>query len=118
MTAPAPARSTGRKPRASATFRMLLATCALLLLTTLLGQLPQAQAIDAIRREGKYLLRPDGSRFMIKGIAYQEAAPLAASTAESTANGGFPEPDSYVDALESGRAADCRRDVVNLVALG
>jgi uncharacterized protein with PhoU and TrkA domain len=29
-------------------------------------------AIDAVRRSGRYLYKPDGSRFYLKGLAYQE----------------------------------------------
>jgi hypothetical protein len=43
----------------------LAATGALLALTTLVGALPK------VSRTGKYLYSEDGTRFFIKGIAYQ-----------------------------------------------
>ena len=67
---------------------------------------------------GKYLYKPNGDRFYIKGVAYQEAAPIATSTAANQANGGFPEPDSFVDPLSAENAANCTRDIANLKTLG
>ncbi|KAJ1029688.1 hypothetical protein NDA13_002931 [Ustilago tritici] len=64
---------------------------------------------------GKYLYS-GSNRFYIKGIAYQEPAPIAASTAANEENGGFPEPDSFTDPLALPDA--CTRDVANLRDLG
>ncbi|PWN98416.1 hypothetical protein FA09DRAFT_329478 [Tilletiopsis washingtonensis] len=68
--------------------------------------------IDQITRRGKYLYRPDGTRFYIKGIAYQESAP----TESDSETGGFPEPTSFEDPLAL--PAACTRDVPYLQQLG
>ncbi|SOV04407.1 related to GAS1 - glycophospholipid-anchored surface glycoprotein [Ustilago sp. UG-2017a] len=60
--------------------------------------------------------RDCSNRFYIKGIAYQEPAPIATSTAANEENGGFPEPDSFTDPLALPDA--CTRDVANLRDLG
>lgn len=86
---------------------------ALLALATLLAQ-PSA-AIASVTRRGKYLYQGN-NRFYIKGIAYQETAPIAASTAANDENGGFPEPDSFTDPLALPDA--CTRDVANFRDLG
>ncbi|CDS01169.1 related to GAS1-glycophospholipid-anchored surface glycoprotein [Sporisorium scitamineum] len=86
---------------------------ALLALVTLLAQ-PSA-TIASVTRRGKYLYQGN-NRFYIKGIAYQESAPIAASTAANDANGGFPEPDSFTDPLALPDA--CSRDVANFRDLG
>ncbi|TKY86793.1 hypothetical protein EX895_004434 [Sporisorium graminicola] len=93
--------------------RPLALLLALLALITLLAQ-PSA-AIASVTRRGKYLYQGN-NRFYIKGIAYQEPAPIAASTAANDANGGFPEPDSFTDPLALPDA--CSRDVANFRDLG
>jgi 1,3-beta-glucanosyltransferase GAS1 len=72
--------------------------------------------VTPVSRNGRYLVNSDGSRFVIKGIAYQPQGNIAAQTEENQAHGGFPEPDSYVDPLANPTA--CQRDVTNLQTLG
>lgn len=86
---------------------------ALLASIALLAQ-PSA-AIASVTRRGKYLYQGN-DRFYIKGVAYQEAAPIAESTAANDDNGGFPEPDSFTDPLALPDA--CTRDVANFRDLG
>ena len=86
---------------------------ALLALVTLLAQ-PSA-AIQSVTRRGKYLYQGN-DRFLIRGVAYQEPAPIAATTAANDENGGFPEPDSFTDPLALPDA--CTRDVANFRDLG
>ena len=74
-----------------------------------------SEAIPAVTRRGKYLYQGN-NRFYIKGIAYQEPAPIAASTQANEENGGFPEPDSFTDPLALPDA--CTRDVANFRDLG
>ncbi|KAL7410164.1 putative 1,3-beta-glucanosyltransferase [Mrakia frigida] len=73
-------------------------------------------ALPAITRQGKFLYDESGTRFLLKGIAYQEAGTLAAESEANAANGGYPEPDSYVDPLAQGDA--CARDLPYLQSLG
>ncbi|CAO1613233.1 unnamed protein product [Sympodiomycopsis kandeliae] len=80
------------------------------LLFTLL--VSSVSAIDRITRKGKYLLQPNGERFYIKGVAYQEST----ATTTDAATGGFPEPGSFVDPLAMPSA--CKRDVAQLTDLG
>lgn len=87
----------------------------LTLLALVVCLVKQSQAIPSVTRNGKYLYQGN-NRFYIKGIAYQEPAPLAASTQANDANGGFPEPDSFIDPLALPDA--CSRDVANLQDLG
>lgn len=61
-----------------------------------------------LRRRGKYLFKPDGTRFYIYGMAYQESV----ETVQDAATGGFPEPETYTDPLSLPQA--CARDAVNL----
>ncbi|WWD20964.1 hypothetical protein CI109_105443 [Kwoniella shandongensis] len=87
--------------------------------TALLGAIPFLSMISAlpkITRTGKYLYDESGSRFYIKGVAYQPQGQLAASSAANDANGGFPEPSSYVDPLSSPQ--NCTRDLPYLQQLG
>ncbi|PWZ00620.1 hypothetical protein BCV70DRAFT_98517 [Testicularia cyperi] len=90
---------------------LFLVTLAALLLITV----RPARAIPTITRRGKYLYQA-GDRFYIKGVAYQEPAPIAASTQDNEENGGFPEPDSFTDPLALPDA--CSRDVANFQDLG
>ncbi|CAO1620368.1 unnamed protein product [Parajaminaea phylloscopi] len=92
-------------------FHSLFAACALFL--TLFAAC--ASAIDRISTQGKYLVRPNGQRFFIRGLAYQESAPTVTSDQNDEA-GGFPEPDTFVDPLSL--PANCTRDVANMKDLG
>lgn len=73
-------------------------------------------AIANITRTGKYLYDDTGTRFYIKGVAYQPEGVLSASSEANDANGGFPEPSSYIDPLSSG--TNCTRDLPYLQQLG
>ncbi|KAG8982896.1 1,3-beta-glucanosyltransferase gas1, partial [Tulasnella sp. 427] len=68
-------------------------------------------ALSKITRAGKYLYQEDGTRFYIKGIAYQEQGTV--TTNDPT---GFPEPTDYIDPLAD--AAGCNRDLPYLKQLG
>ncbi|KAI0301302.1 glycoside hydrolase family 72 protein [Russula brevipes] len=68
-------------------------------------------AIDAIKRSGRYLYKPDGSRFYLKGLAYQEQGAAAQDP-----NAPFSEPSSFIDPLANGPA--CQRDLPYLKQLG
>ncbi|TXT13593.1 hypothetical protein VHUM_00960 [Vanrija humicola] len=85
-------------------------------LGALAALLPLAAALPQITRTGKYLYDPSGTRFYIKGVAYQPQGNLAVSTTANEANGGFPEPSDFVDPLSS--AANCTRDIPHLKDLG
>lgn len=73
-------------------------------------------AIAKISRTGKYLYDETGSRFYIKGVAYQPQGQVAANTAANAANGGFPDYSSFYDPLSSG--TNCTRDLPYLQQLG
>ncbi|KAJ3551455.1 hypothetical protein NP233_g13079 [Leucocoprinus birnbaumii] len=62
------------------------------------------QAIGKITRSGRYLYNADGSRFYIKGIAYQEQGAVV-----SSADNPFGEPSSFIDPLSLPDA--CKRDI-------
>ncbi|WVR09251.1 hypothetical protein IAU60_006316 [Kwoniella sp. DSM 27419] len=81
-----------------------------------LSLLSLTTALPKITRTGKYLYDESGSRFYIKGVAYQPQAQLAAASEANSANGGFPEPSSYFDPLSSPQ--NCTRDVPYLKQLG
>lgn len=68
-------------------------------------------ALPKVTRAGRYLYQEDGTRFYVKGIAYQEQGTV--STNDPT---GFPEPTDYIDPLAD--AAGCNRDVPYLKQLG
>ncbi|KAG8900810.1 1,3-beta-glucanosyltransferase gas1 [Tulasnella sp. 403] len=68
-------------------------------------------ALPSVVRQGRYLYQQGGSRFFIKGIAYQEQGTV--STNDPT---GFPEPTDYIDPLADGNA--CNRDLPYLKQLG
>ncbi|CAE6420719.1 unnamed protein product [Rhizoctonia solani] len=82
-----------------------LSACALVALAH------SALALPKITRVGRYLYNPDGSRFYIKGIAYQEQGNIA----QSNDPNAFPEPDNFVDPLAQPDA--CKRDVPYLQQL-
>ncbi|GHJ88206.1 hypothetical protein NliqN6_4608 [Naganishia liquefaciens] len=73
-------------------------------------------ALPQITRKGKYLYDPSGTRFYIKGIAYQPQGRLSESSQANAENGNFPEPSSYIDPLSS--PANCTRDLPYLQQLG
>ncbi|KAH9819182.1 glycoside hydrolase family 72 /Carbohydrate-binding module family 43 [Melampsora americana] len=52
-----------------------------------------------IQRIGRYLYDSEGDRFYIKGVAFQKPGTLNPSSAEHSANGGFPEPSDFIDSL-------------------
>jgi len=89
------------------------------------------RAVPKVSRVGRYLYNADGSRFYIKGIAYQEQGPftnnltyrrclmfppLALGTVVASADNPFGEPSSFIDPLAQGDA--CARDIPFLAALG
>lgn len=86
--------------------------CVLATLLTLALLATTVSAIDQITRQGKYLVRPNGERFYIKGVAYQESV----ATTTDAATGGYPEPGSFVDPLAMPDA--CNRDLPHLTDLG
>lgn len=73
-------------------------------LATIAGALPQ------VTRKGRYLYTPDGSRFYIKGVAYQPQGQAANDT-----NDPFLEPSTFIDPLAD--SAGCARDVPYLKQL-
>lgn len=68
-------------------------------------------AISKITRAGRYLYKDDGSRFYIKGIAYQEQGAVVQSE-----DNPFGEPSSFIDPLALPDA--CNRDLPYLTQLG
>lgn len=73
-------------------------------------------ALPQITRKGKYLYDPSGTRFYIKGVAYQPQGKLSESSQANAENGNFPEPSSYVDPLSA--PGNCTRDLPYLQQLG
>ncbi|EIM92490.1 uncharacterized protein STEHIDRAFT_117496 [Stereum hirsutum FP-91666 SS1] len=71
--------------------------------------LTSANAISNVTRSGRYLYNSDGSRFYIKGVAYQEQGAV-------DENSAFLEPSSFIDPLSSG--TNCTRDLPFLQQLG
>lgn len=71
----------------------------------------RVNAIGKITRSGRYLYNADGSRFYIKGVAYQEQG-----NATVDPNAPFSEPDNFIDPLANGPA--CQRDLPYLQQLG
>ncbi|KAI0252696.1 glycoside hydrolase family 72 protein [Lactifluus subvellereus] len=68
-------------------------------------------AINPITRSGRYLYFADGTRFFIKGIAYQPQGAVVADP-----NAPFSEPTTFVDPLADGAA--CQRDAPIIQAAG
>jgi len=68
----------------------------------------QVNALD-ITKNGRFLYGPDGARWYMKGIAYQQQGKEA-----SGANAPFAEPTSFIDPLADGAA--CQRDAPILQA--
>lgn len=73
------------------------------------------QTLAPVTRNGRYLVT-GGQRYIIRGVAYQPQGTIAAQTAQNQANGGFAEPDSFVDPLSDVTA--CNRDIPNLTQAG
>lgn len=83
---------------------MLASLRALALVTALALSVCTVQAISKITRSGRYLYDDSGTRFYIRGIAYQEQGAVVAS-----ADNPFGEPSNFIDPLAQGDA--CKRDV-------
>jgi len=80
-----------------------------LLLSTVFSSL---NALATIQRAGRYLYNTtDGSRFYIKGVAYQPQGTVGANAADP-----FPEPTDFIDPLAD--SAGCNRDLPLLQQLG
>ncbi|KAF6745022.1 1,3-beta-glucanosyltransferase [Ephemerocybe angulata] len=77
-----------------------LATGVAVVTTFLVG----VQAIPKVTRTGRYLYQEDGTRFYIKGIAYQPQGEVIDSP-----DNDFGEPSTYIDPLAI--PAGCTRDV-------
>lgn len=87
-----------------------------------------AQALTKVHRDGRYLYNEDGSRFYIKGVAYQPQGRsysryvnvaltcLCVGEVTATDDNPFLEPSSFIDPLADG--AGCQRDAPFLQQLG
>lgn len=84
-------------------FSLALATAAISALTSGVSALPK------VSRIGRFLYQDDGTRFFIKGVAYQQQGTV-------TAKDGFPEPDNFIDPLAD--PSSCSRDLPFLQQLG
>ncbi|THH19069.1 hypothetical protein EUX98_g8845 [Antrodiella citrinella] len=73
--------------------------------------LTSVSAIQTVSRAGRYLYTADGTRFFIKGVAYQEQGAIA-----NDPNNPFLEPSDFIDPLADGAA--CTRDLPFLQQLG
>ncbi|KAI0343991.1 hypothetical protein BDW22DRAFT_1328054 [Trametopsis cervina] len=63
------------------------------------------QAVQKVSRQGRYLFNADGSRFFIKGVAYQPQGAVD----PNDPNNPFLEPSSFIDPLAD--SAGCTRDI-------
>ncbi|KAF8973849.1 glycoside hydrolase family 72 protein [Flammula alnicola] len=90
-------------------FKSARAPALFTLLTAFLAT--SVQAVSNITRTGRYLYDSSGTRFYIKGIAYQEQGAVVAS-----ADNPFGEPSTFIDPLALGTA--CTRDIPFLQQLG
>ncbi|KAJ7785907.1 1,3-beta-glucanosyltransferase [Mycena metata] len=68
-------------------------------------------AISKVTRTGRYLYTDDGTRFFVKGVAYQPPGTVVASSTNS-----FGEPSTFTDPLAD--SAGCARDLPFLKQLG
>ncbi|KAH9853090.1 Glucanosyltransferase-domain-containing protein [Lenzites betulinus] len=68
-------------------------------------------ALPKVSRQGRYLYSDDGTRFLIKGIAYQEQGAVSTDP-----NSPFSEPSTFIDPLID--SAACARDLPFLQQLG
>lgn len=86
-------------------------------------------SISQVTRSGRYLYNSDGSRFFIKGVAYQEQGKYYfflvflyvnvmpfPGVANVDPNAPFSEPSTFVDPLANATA--CQRDLPYLKQLG
>jgi len=71
----------------------------------------KVHGLPQITRVGRYLYSPNGTRFFVKGLGYQEPG---VSTLD--ANGPFAEPSTFTDPLANATA--CQRDLPYLKQLG
>ncbi|KAI9066719.1 carbohydrate-binding module family 43 protein [Trametes sanguinea] len=74
------------------------------LATGVLALAAGVSALPKVSRTGRYLYTEDGTRFFIKGIAYQEQGALSTDP-----NNPFSEPSTFIDPLMDGSA--CARDL-------
>ncbi|KAG6891079.1 hypothetical protein C0995_014169 [Termitomyces sp. Mi166 len=72
---------------------------------------PSVQAITQVTRSGRYLYNEDGSRFYVKGIAYQDQGAVVQSE-----DNNFGEPSTFIDPLAL--PDSCSRDLPFLQQLG
>ncbi|KAJ7440607.1 1,3-beta-glucanosyltransferase [Mycena latifolia] len=79
--------------------------------SALLGLVASVGALPKVTRTGRYLYSADGTRFYIKGIAYQTQG-LVIPGPDNPLN----QPSTFVDNLAD--AAGCTRDLPNLQKLG
>ncbi|KAJ6571481.1 1,3-beta-glucanosyltransferase [Mycena capillaripes] len=79
--------------------------------TALLALAPTAGALPKVSRVGKYLYTDDGTRFFIKGIAYQTQGAIVAGP-----DNPLNQPSTFVDNLADDTA--CARDIPVLQKLG
>ncbi|KAI0028292.1 glycoside hydrolase family 72 protein [Vararia minispora EC-137] len=71
-------------------------------LTVLVSLSVNVFGLGKVTRAGKYLYNQDGSRFFIKGVAYQPQGQVDTSS-------GFVEPTTFTDPLAD--SASCSRDI-------
>jgi len=88
-------------------FSFLRATAAIAVALTLSSGV---HAIGQITRTGRYLYDDTGTRFYIKGVAYQEQGAV-----DTSSNAPFSEPSTFIDPLTNGTA--CARDIPYLKEL-
>ncbi|KZT52973.1 carbohydrate-binding module family 43 protein [Calocera cornea HHB12733] len=69
------------------------------------------RALPQVTKSGRYLFTPDGNRFYIKGVSYQQQGTVQANGQP----GAFPEPTDYIDPLAD--AAGCARDIPYISSL-
>ncbi|KAF7289228.1 1,3-beta-glucanosyltransferase [Mycena indigotica] len=81
------------------------------LLPALLASIPATIALPKITRTGRYLYDENGTRFFIKGLAYQTQGIVIPGPDNPLGN-----PSTYVDNLAD--SAACARDLPNLQKLG
>lgn len=79
-------------------------------LALLAGFISTVAALPKVSRGGRFLYSEDGSRFYIKGIAYQPQGNIAQDP-----NNPFPEPSDFTDPLADPTA--CNRDIPKLKEL-
>ncbi|EMD41638.1 glycoside hydrolase family 72 protein [Gelatoporia subvermispora B] len=73
-------------------------------LAALLALASTGSAVQNVSRSGRYLYNADGSRFFIKGVAYQPQGEVIVDP-----NNPFGEPSTFIDPLANGTA--CARDL-------